>query len=273
MVSEVVAPPVRPRNPGIRFDESIPRHWFGGSGLLTQLANGVNLLFPEGERFFVRSVRYYMDQFADDPELFERVRGFCAQEGRHAKTHEDYFQLMRAQGYEIDRFLATYRRLAYDFLERISPPALRLSATVALEHFTAIMADNCLRERLLDHAHPTMARLLYWHAAEEIEHKAVAFDVLERVNPSYALRMAGLALATVTLGGFWIAGTRMLLAQDRAAGRDTGLGPMRAEARERSIFRRVFLRGIREYLRPGFHPAQNDNYHRAHEYLTSVGLA
>src|SRR5687768_10365476 len=82
----------------LRLDyTAIPRHWLGGDPVSTHVANGVNLLFPAGERFFVRSVNRYLDQLKD-PKLVARVRGFFGQEGRHARAHEDTFETMRAQG-------------------------------------------------------------------------------------------------------------------------------------------------------------------------------
>ena len=109
-----------------------------------------------------------------------------------------------------------------------------------------------------------MRQLLEWHAVEELEHKSVAFDVLRAVNPSYALRMSGLVLATLTLGGFWIRATRALLAQDGMSllGWMGEMAALRKDAERageaplpKPILTRVFLRGIREYLRPGFHPS------------------
>ena len=60
-----------------------------------------------------------------------------------------------------------------------------------------------------------MRELLLWHAAEEVEHRDVAFDLPLELNPSYPLWLAGLALATLCLGGFWALGTTMLLAQEK----------------------------------------------------------
>src|SRR5688500_1810668 len=127
------------RAPRLGF-ESIPRHWFAGSAAATQVVNGVNLLFPAGERFFVRSVHRYLSRIekAGEAELAARVRGFFGQEGRHAHAHERFFEVMREQGYEIDDFLAEYHRIAYGIIEKYSPAALSLAVTVALEHFTAI---------------------------------------------------------------------------------------------------------------------------------------
>lgn len=259
------------RTPRVGFDE-VPRHWLAGSAAATHLANGVNLLFPAGERFFVRSVRHYLPQLEKEPahaELAARVRGFFGQEGRHAQAHERFFDTLRAQGYPVDDFLVRYERVAYGFIEKASPPALRLATTVALEHFTAILAEDALSDYSaagLSEAHPAMRALLEWHAVEEIEHKSVAFDVLTAVNPSYLLRMAGLALATATLGAFWVAGTRALLRHDGLSWGDfvadmRGLQAAAESATGKApepLLQRVFLRGIRAYLTPGFHPDDLD---------------
>jgi predicted metal-dependent hydrolase len=119
-----------------------------------------------------------------------------------------------------------------------------------------------------------MQALLKWHACEEIEHKAVAFDVLKAVAPSYGLRVAGIALATAGLAAFWVASTVYLLQQDKKAGRPLTLGQVQAFRKhdDRSVVRDVFVRGIREYLRRDFHPSHNNNYTLATEYLASVGM-
>jgi predicted metal-dependent hydrolase len=254
----------------------VPPHWFGGNVVATHVANGINLLFPAGERFFVRSVRHYLEDVKDE-HLRARVKGFFGQEGRHAKEHDDFNRVLEDQGYDVQRFLAFYERVAYGFIERVAPPPLRLSTTAACEHFTAILAENALRMRFLDVAHPAMRALLLWHACEEIEHRSVAFDVLERVAPGYGLRVAGLALASACLGGFWAAGALYLLSQEK---KDGGRPSLRAEWRAMRAHREslgdrrfVLLGGIRQYLRRDFHPSQNDVDRLASEYLASVGLA
>src|SRR5690606_38483751 len=107
-----------------------------------------------------------------------------------------------SHGFEIDRFLGRYRAIT-SALEARMPAKLRLAITAAAEHFTAILAEGAFENGVLDNVHPLMQQLLAWHAAEEIEHKAVAFDVLQQIDSSYALRIAGLAFATVLLGSFW----------------------------------------------------------------------
>ncbi len=266
-----------PRTPRVGF-AGVPRRWFGESAAATQVANGVNLLFPAGERFFVRAVRHYLPQI-EDAELAARVRGFFGQEGRHAQTHERFFETLKEQGYDIDAILVPYEALAYGKIETSTSPALRLAVTVALEHFTAILAEDALSSGMLAHAHPALRQLLEWHAVEELEHKSVAFDVLAAVHPGYALRITGMALATLLLGGFWIQATRALLAQDGLSLRDCAreMKALRKAAETdgdsrvlRPIVSRVFLKGIAEYLRPGFHPDDKDHAHLVTETLARL---
>jgi predicted metal-dependent hydrolase len=263
------ARPIHVRRMDFPFDRSIPKHWFGGSAVATHAVNAINLLFPAGERFFVRSVHHFLDRI-EDAELLREVKAFAGQEGQHAREHERYFELLEAQGYRIRGFLRRYQDFCYTKMEKLFSPELRLAATAACEHFTAIMAENALGKDLLEGAHPTMQALLKWHACEEIEHKAVAFDVLARVNPSYRLRMAGLALSSVTLGAFWIIALHMFLQQDGLS-KEQVRHQIRELHREEPILKNVFWRGIREYARRDFHPWDNDNSAIAKSYLASIG--
>ncbi|MCX7807270.1 MAG: metal-dependent hydrolase, partial [Deltaproteobacteria bacterium] len=111
-----------PRVPIVRamefeFDAGqIPRHWFMGNAHLTALANALQLLFPEGERFFIRALRHYEDRIKD-PLLYRRMRAFYGQEGRHGQAHERFFRVLEAQGYEIRSFLEWYKGVAYARIE------------------------------------------------------------------------------------------------------------------------------------------------------------
>jgi uncharacterized protein len=266
-----VGPVPRPRTPGVDLDTAMPRYWFADNVAATHIANGVNLLFPAGERFFVRSVHHYLDQ-VDDPHLRQQIKGFFGQEGRHAKEHERQFRLLEEQGFDIERILKLYERVAYGFIEKVAPKSLALATTAAAEHFTAIMAENALRNRLLDKAHPAMQQLLLWHASEEIEHRSVAFDVLRKVNPSYGLRMAGLAMASLCLTGFWTLSVAALVLQDEECSSQRFFRDF-IILRQRKEDRSFLIKGIRTYMRPDFHPSQADIDHLAEEYLMSVGLA
>jgi hypothetical protein len=257
-----------PRDPNLDLS-TVPRHWLANNAVGTAISNGINMLFPHGERFFVRSVKHYLDAI-EDPTLRAQVKAFFKQEGHHAHAHDQFNAVLRAQGFEIDRFLDRYARIS-KWIEARVPKKLNLAGTAAAEHFTAILADGAFNRGILDQLDPRMRELLAWHAAEEIEHKAVAFDVLRTVDPSYALRMAGLAYATTMLAGFWLWGTVMLLRQEKLPRGELAkqLGQMR---KDDPILRRVFLRGIRQYMRRDFHPRDNDNEHLAREWFAERGL-
>jgi predicted metal-dependent hydrolase len=261
--------PIVVRDPDLDLS-TVPRHWLAGSAAATGLANAVNMLFPIGERFFVRSVNAFKSVWSKDPELAARVKAFYAQEGHHASAHDDFNAVLAAQGYKVERFLEWYAK-SNAWWEKRLPAKLALASTAAAEHFTAIMAEGALsgRDHLFAAAHPEMIRLLGWHAVEEIEHKAVAFDVLKRVDPSYWLRVAGLAYATLQLGRYWAVGARVLWKQDGMTVREA-LRQLRAIKGEGDLVRNVFGRGIREYLRPDFHPDDNDNYEMAQAWLAKL---
>src|SRR5262249_576898 len=156
-----------PRDPQLDLS-AVPRHWMANNAVGTAISNGINLLFPHGERFFVRSVNHYLDRIGD-PDLKAQAKAFFKQEGHHASAHDDLNAVLRAQGFEIDRFLQRYYKIS-TWIEQRVPHILNLAGTAASEHFTAILADGAFKRGLLDSVDPTIRELLAWHAAEEIEH-------------------------------------------------------------------------------------------------------
>ncbi len=262
------------RRPDLDFAAEIPHHWAGGNAFATHVFNGMNLLFPDGERFFIQSVRDQMTGI-DDPVLKKQVRQFNGQEGRHAHEHERYFDVLEAQGYEVRRFLKWFRRYLR-VMSRILPAPLRLAITAGTEHYTAVFGSLVVGGgTYMDEAHPTMRKLVVWHATEEIEHKAVAFDVLQRSAPSHWLRMVGYAIATVTLFGWAAIATRMLIRQDVAAGRLDGptIAKHRAAMQEKEAQLAPIVRHkIKDYRRRDFHPDDTDELPEAYALMEELGL-
>src|SRR3954466_3948863 len=130
----------------ISFEESlqaIPKH-FGGNGDLvsSHVAAGLSAVFPDGEDFFVRSVRQYRDQITD-PELKRQVAGFIGQEAMHGREHRAFNDRLAELGYPTKRF-ERFTKKGLEMRERIAPPASNLAATAALEHFTATLAELVL---------------------------------------------------------------------------------------------------------------------------------
>lgn len=253
------------RRMGLGF-EGLPRHWFMGHPVHTAVVNALSLLFPAGERFFIRSVKHYEGQVGD-AALREAMRAFYGQEAHHQKEHLAANGALEAQGFEIASFLSWWERVAFEVVEPRFPPNVRLAATAAAEHFTATLAEIALRDRVLEQAHPSMQALLFWHAAEEIEHKSVAFDVLQAVDPRYRTRVLGFVVVSAVLGLGWVVGARHLLKQESGARPPL---PEAAKARLPRVAARV-LRSLGSYLRPGFHPEQVDNRGLAQAYLAQIG--
>ncbi|MBI38218.1 MAG: metal-dependent hydrolase [Leptospiraceae bacterium] len=256
---------------------AMDRHWFAGNRAATHVVNSLHMIFPDGERFFIRSVNHYRKQI-QDPVLKKQVRLFMAQEVQHGIAHERAWDTLRNQGFPIDRFLESYRKNAYErlegFVNRRIGHWLSLSTTVALEHYTATLAQAVFDTKVLEYEMPQdMRDLLYWHACEEIEHKSVAFDVMQDVKPGYFKRIAGFFMATVQLLGFTAQGVRFMVKQDSDAG---------FWSFYRDFFRFLRKGGFRfflalplrllDYLRPGFHPDDHKNRLIAAEKLRAQGL-
>ena len=268
MVSVTSASPIHAlvvRRMGFPFD-GVPRYWFGNSAFRTHLVNGINFVFPAGERFFIRSVNHYSNLVSK--EMRERIRGFAGQEAMHQVEHLRFFATLEHQGYEIQSFIQWYERVAYDFMEQRFPPEVRLATTAALEHYTASMGEFALSSGLFDAAHDQIRDLLMWHAAEEIEHKSVAYDLLMEVDPRYRTRLKGFMIATGALMYFWAAGVRHLMQQEPEEVRrelsGEGMAWLAGEVPQ------IILKAV-DFLRPGFHPDDHDNYQLAADYLDRIG--
>ncbi|MEY4581790.1 MAG: hypothetical protein RL701_6493 [Pseudomonadota bacterium] len=265
------------RKPALDFDRAIDRFYMGGDPVKSHIFNALNLLFPDGERFFVKSVHDHTKDIADDAELLRAVRGFAGQEGQHAHQHERFFAVMNQQGYRFGYFLKHFHgqvRWGNKWL----PRALRLSLTAGAEHYTATMAALVLKHGILDDCDPTMRDLITWHAVEEIEHKHVAYDLLVKLHPrNYLLRMLGFFLATFSIFGTAAFAFSFLVRQDLRAGRVTR-AQLRAGGRgllsgKELRFRRGVRRAILQYFRPGFHPNQNDDTSLLDRYAPGIKLA
>ena len=186
-----------PRDIPIRkphFDlEDTPRDWFGGNVFASHVFDALSSTFPDGEAFFVKAVQRFRGEI-EDPGLLEAVRGFSGQEAQHRHQHDQHLALLVARGYPALETRNRLMRTVTDFFVRRFPEAA-LASTASIEHLTALLARRLLREdgAFCAAMHPKMAALWQWHAVEESEHKAVAFDVLQQVAPSRGRRAFALA--------------------------------------------------------------------------------
>ena len=236
-------------------------NWHPAGRQVTSLFNTLSLLFPDGERFFIQSVRHY-ESHITDPGLKKQVKGFIGQEAMHGREHQAYNDALEAEGLPAKAIQEQVLGLLKMGHKLLSPRA-QLAITIALEHFTAILADALLSDdRVLGGADPKMASMWRWHAIEETEHKAVAYDVYQQFE-----------------GGFWgyivrcwfmlTISFEFLQRSFRFHKKMNRGGNIHKDKKARSNFYRFLFRepGILlriipawlGYFKPGFHPWKHDN--------------
>jgi predicted metal-dependent hydrolase len=237
------------------------RWWLGNDPIGTAWHTALSATFPRGEAFFVDTVRQFRDGVP--PRLEAEIRAFTAQEVNHAHEHRGFNRAAEASGYDLSRIDARVVEMLARADER--RPIRNLAATMALEHFTAIFAHDLLAHpgnyRDCD---PDILALWRWHAAEEIEHKGVAFDTWLHATRDWhplrrwLLRAMMMLVVSRTFFPNRIADTLDLLAQDGL----TGWGTKRRLARyllvAPGVLRRIFPAWL-GWFRPGFHPWQHDD--------------
>lgn len=266
----------KPQVRHVEFDinkNNLPKYYLANNPFATHLANAYHILFPEGERFFIRSVKHYADQL-EDKELKEKVKAFIGQEIQHGKAHENLWQTLREYDIPVDDFEKFFRESAFEGLEQRLMPILgqemALSITVALEHYTAIMAASAFSDLKMGQVGSLpeeMRQLMLWHSAEEIEHKAVAFDVLKEVNDSYLLRIGGMLIATAGLFAYGTMGQTFFLSQDKEFKTMPFLDKLSYFGRFFQAQTSTFRDHLFDYFKPDFHPNDHDTYHLAEEFL------
>ncbi|HEX5487395.1 MAG TPA: metal-dependent hydrolase [Limnobacter sp.] len=256
--------PVR-RDVKINLNEARVNNWHEAGPHVTHFFNALSVLFPAGERLFMDSVRAYKDQ-VKDPELKKAITAFIGQEAYHSREHEEYNEMMARNGMpalKLDKQL--WKLLAG--LQAVLGKKMALAGTIALEHYTAIMANAVLTDPQVtgEHSDESFRQAWQWHAYEETEHKAVAYDVWnETVGDNVYnrfIRRFGMVLATVI---FWPVmfyfHTRLVLADPNTRGKH--LQGYKAIARllvgEVGIFRKS-AGEFMDYFRKSFHPWDHDN--------------
>ena len=194
---------IQPRKMDFSFDPAMPRYWFDDDQFKTILLTALSCTFPEGERFFVRSVRHYQKQI-QDPLLREQVKGFIGQEAHHGNEHDAFNHFMESKGVptgKVDEFVNSGMR----FMAKHLSPQRQLAKTCALEHFTAMLAELMLEHPdFFKGTDERMLPLWLWHAVEESEHKAVAFDVYQDQVNNYWVRTSEMAFTTLEFISFTI---------------------------------------------------------------------
>lgn len=266
---------IHPRN--LHFGQAAAqnRWWLGGDPVATAWHNSLSVTFPQGEAFFIQSVKRFRK---DVPaELAKQIDAFARQEAFHTREHAAFNRHVAEAGYKtghIEQRLAESMAAA-----REMHPVAQLASTVALEHFTAIFANMLLKHKaVLAGADRDARRMWTWHAIEEVEHKAVAFDTLMDVTKSLSPFKRWMLRCSV----FWRVSRQFtywrsydalgFLAED-------GIKGFKARARliwylvgSPGVLRKVFPMWL-SFFRPGFHPWAHDDRRLLAKAEAEFGLA
>lgn len=87
-------------------DELEPKYWLGDCRSITEFIHSLSALFPEGEAFFIRSVKAFEndDRIQSNPNLLKDIRGFISQEGQHTAEHVMYNKkIEKRYGHNMER--------------------------------------------------------------------------------------------------------------------------------------------------------------------------
>lgn len=237
------------------------RWWLNDDPVASAWHNALSATFPRGEAFFVESVKAF--RAGVPPQLAEEIRTFIAQEVNHSREHIAFNRAAADAGYD----LSGIDRSVTDWIEmtRGRPAIVNLAATMALEHFTAMMAHEFLsRPEYFRGADPESAAMWRWHAVEEIEHKGVAYDTYRHATRGWSrwkrwkLKALVMLVVTNNFVRHRMRDALILLAQDGLTGRRTRWRLYAYLLWKPGVLRRIVPAWI-SYFLPGFHPWNQDD--------------
>ena len=254
---------ITPRDRRFGRDAATPRLWHGGRVEATAIYNALSATFPIGEAYFVESVRKFRE--GAPPKLAEEIKGFTTQEAIHSREHDAFNKRAADAGYDLSKLEAQVeKRLA---VARERGPYANLAATMALEHFTAILAHQLLANpQHLEGAEPETADLWRWHAIEEIEHKGVAYDTwlwATRDWPRFKRWKVKTKVMMYVTRNFVVdrtAGSLELMRQDGVIGFKAWWLLLNYLWVRPGVFRKI-AGAWAKFFMPGFHPWNEDDRH------------
>lgn len=212
---------------------------------------------------FIEAVKAHRDGVPE--KLGQEIRDFIRQEVNHSREHIAFNRAVADAGYDLSEITLRVNSLVDDTLR--APPIVQLAITCALEHFTAMFAHQFLADpRSLATAGMGDPELWRWHAVEEIEHKAVAYDTFLHATRNWSafkrwrLRSIIMVLVTFRFLKNRSIDAAELLAQDGITGWRAKWGLVSYLFGKPGILRKIAPTWL-GYFRPGFHPWDHDDRH------------
>lgn len=166
----------------VDWNQNLPKYYFDNSPFKTHLFNSFSLLFKEGERFFIETVKMHKDSVTDEQQLAD-IDSFIKQESWHSYTHQQYNNWLTSQGSPAEYIEENVVLRGFGKIKKRIGPKGWLTTTTSYEHITAIAAEYVLTHpEVMEKMHPHFRKLWEMHSIEEIEHKSVAFDTLTAIG-------------------------------------------------------------------------------------------
>ena len=266
---------ITPRDRRFGREQRLDRLWHGGRVEATAIYNALSSTFPIGEAYFVESVRKFRE--GAPPKLAEEIKAFTTQEAIHSREHDAFNKRAETAGYDLSKL---EQRVAERLeITKSRPPIVNVAATMALEHFTAILAHELLADpKHLAGADLEAAELWRWHACEEIEHKGVAYDTwlyATRDWPRFKHWKVKAKVMLLVTRNFLVdrtAGSLELMRQDGVTGLKAWTLLLSYLWLRPGMFRKIAGAWLKYFL-PGFHPWNEDDRHllRAYDATARTG--
>ncbi len=257
----------------------VPVHWLPEDPVAAQVMNVLHVLLPPGEKWFVEVYRDVLPRIGD-PVLRREMKAFMGQEAVHGRTHAGFVDHLEDSGYDpaplarrLERTVDIATRLGRRTIGRRRTDDMLVATIAGIEHYTAVLGEWALVSDVFDRSDPTMADILRWHGAEELEHKCVAFDVMQEVTgASYGWRLAGYLMASFQMARLWPICTAHLIEHDPLL-RHLSPRQRRREVwrsfRRRNLPGRALARPLVQYFKPTFHPSHHATLALARTFLVT----
>jgi len=238
--------------------ENTPKYWCANDPAMTHYFTGLSTLFPEGESYFVRSVRELREHAKLNEALDREISAFIGQEAMHSKEHDAFHISAQKHGLNPES-LEKITGIVLKGLEKVFSKKWNLLVTVGLEHYTAVLVVSMMEtvnEYMTD---KTIRDLWLWHSVEETEHKAVAFDLYEYLYGNglnaYLPRVTIFTLSLILITGLSTIYQIVLMKRDKQLSNlKTWQNFFNFAAKQYKTFIPKFF----EYYRYDFHPNQTN---------------
>lgn len=260
-MKQIYSPNIEPRHLRFPVPENLEKYWHSNSDVKTYHFNALAVFLPQLEKMLVLSLKKALKDVTC-PILRAEVASLVAQEAIHGRAFADYCQHTVYSHYDCPKqYSLWFFRLLAGLFNKCSH-TFHYSLSAAGEHFTAIAADLFLRQpdwfKGVEPAHSAIWR---WHCIEEIEHKAVAFDVFQATNGNYFIRVLGMVMMTCFFLALYIKPIWFMMKQDRKHTNLRFYGRALQYYWGKDGLFRSLAKSYFDYFKPTFHPSKHQNDH------------